>query len=137
MGKDDAIWDTALKELKYKITKKNIHQRFYGDRLFLQTNLKNAKYPKSCENSTPDSHKVNLSSFQENKINTLIGLNKLMAEVSMKPIIKGQCAKPFHMIYSLPDQLDLYKDFVKKCSNPVFLYTYEGFIEKTYIYNRE
>lgn len=142
----DSVWQDGCKRLKYKITCKNLYTRVYENRNYLfdllveyKKNLKNSQCEDTQQNITiSTSPKISSNDNEKSLlVDTIEEIRKIRSDVAFYHIFKEISAKPFHIIYWIPDQIDLLKDVKKKFGSRINLGLSDKLLKKGSIYNNE
>ena len=133
--KDD-VWNTALFNLQ-PMKKHNLYIYVQKNRNHIQVNLKKKQCIPIHDIVSVNEGDVSDSEQQhdnKNQFDTLKNLLLLQYSASFNAVIRKICSRPFYIIYSLPEQLDLWSDLRRKnLGSTIFLMMIDGLIENVKI----
>ena len=122
----DNVWNDALIHLQ-KIKKHNLYLYVQQDRKKIQTNLRRK------HNTVFSIEKISIIDEESNEVKDYFEIlnnqHSLKYGVSLNAVIRTICARPFSVLYCLPEQLDLWNDLKESVNSPVFLMTTDGLVK--------
>lgn len=119
MKEKDNVWNEAVLLLD-KMAKHKLYIYVQQNRHSIQTKLRNNRGLVESTNS-----KASITRKEEKKtvepFKILNDLHSTKFSVSFNAVIRKICSYPFSVLYSLPEQLDLWSDLNKYCTSRTFL----------------
>lgn len=107
----DQVWIEAHLHLR-KMKTHNLYMNVFYDRKSIQTDLNAVMKIEEKVVSSPNIAKTN-SQNEDVSFDMINDLHSLKFSITFENVIKVIGSQPFHVIYSLPDQQNLWKDFIK------------------------
>ena len=121
------VWNEAIVNLP-KMNRHNLYIYVQQNRHRIQTNLK--RNSGKVESITQNKNSITEQAIErEEPFKILNELHSLKYSVSFNAVITNICSRPFYVMYSLPEQLDLWNYVNKHQTSKVFLIVLNNLVQ--------